>query len=119
MRLPVPQGPKRPRCALRQLLIVLSAWLLTLTLDAGRFFNYPAGGWTFATVPGVEASCGPVTLNASFSYDRQGYFARDVSVTLAKDISERLNISVTAARFDYPGYTPDHTANVSLRWRIR
>ncbi len=98
---------------------MLAAWLITLTLDTGRFFNYPTGSWTLATVPGIEASCGPVTINGTFSFDRYGYFARDVSVSLEKSVNERLTVSATAARYDYPGYTPDLTASVSLRWRIK
>lgn len=46
---------------------MLSAWFLTLTLDTGRMFNYGAGAWTFGSTPGIEASCGPVTVNATIS----------------------------------------------------
>ena len=104
---------------LRQVRLMFAAWLLTLTLDTGRVFNYPLGQWVFGTTPGVEASCGPVTINATASYDRQGYFARDVSVTYERALSDRLTVSATASRYDYPGYAPDLTAGVSLRWRIR
>lgn len=97
---------------------MLSAWLLVLTLDAGRVFNYPAGSWTMATTPGVEVSRGLFTLNASISYDRAGYFARDLSASLEKEVG-RLTLSVNAGRYDYPGYQPDLSAGVSLRWRIK
>ena len=98
---------------------MLAAWLFTLTLDTGRVFNYPVGRFVFATQPGIEVSCGPLTINANLAYDRQGYFERDLTVSMSREVSKRLTISAQAARFDYPGYDADMTASVSLRWRLK
>lgn len=95
-------------------------WLLvTLTLDAGRMFNYPTGAWTLGTCPGVEVAAGPITVNAGLSFDRSGVFSREVSVNYERELNSRLTLAGNAARYDYPGYAPDLTAGVSLRWVVK
>lgn len=98
---------------------MLGAWLIYLTLETGRVFSVPAEGWTIATQPGIEASCGPVTLNASWAFDRTGRFERDLAVSVDHDFGERLTVTATASRYDYPGYDRDLAWSVSAKWRIK
>ena len=92
---------------------------LVLTMDQGRIFNLEEGQFVMGTQPGVEASCGPVTVSFLATYgDRAGFLSRDMRVDFDRERG-CWTFGAYAARYDYRAFDRDIVFGARLRFRVR
>lgn len=99
--------------------MLIAAWALTLTLDTGRAFSFPAGGWTWVTTPGIELQKGPLTFLTSINYDAFAKWdtANDhVVVEMVR--KDRLTLTANGGVLVYKCYPTDWYAGVGMRIEV-
>lgn len=96
---------------------------LTLTLDAGRVYNLPLGGYVPGCAAGLEVEKGPVLFSAQTFVDgRSGkVFEQDFNLLVERAVGKQLTVNLQASYFKFfpRWWGHDWAATVGLRWRIR